>query len=109
MPADFFFVRRFSFFFLFCRSVWEFFSFCRLFQFCCFRVFFFCQTFWSSLSFFVGMLTFGDLDDCRYYMKGVLFPIKLDVLMFLFFVFFLGCLTPNEPELIDNFGCNRWF
>ncbi|UZO03948.1 uncharacterized protein OCT59_024348 [Rhizophagus irregularis] len=39
--------------------------------------FFVGQTFWSSLSFFVGMLTFG-------------------------------CLTPNEPELIDNFGCNRW-
>ncbi|UZO15401.1 uncharacterized protein OCT59_006828 [Rhizophagus irregularis] len=38
--------------------------------------FFVGQTFWSSLSFFVGMLTFG-------------------------------CLTPNEPELIDNFGCNR--
>ncbi|CAB4437310.1 unnamed protein product [Rhizophagus irregularis] len=37
--------------------------------------FFVGQTFWSSLSFFVGMLTFG-------------------------------CLTPNEPELIDNFGCN---
>ncbi|GET50805.1 hypothetical protein GLOIN_2v1672299 [Rhizophagus irregularis DAOM 181602=DAOM 197198] len=28
------------------------------------------QTFWSSLSFFVGMLTFGDLDDCRYYIRG---------------------------------------
>ncbi|UZO18294.1 uncharacterized protein OCT59_009610 [Rhizophagus irregularis] len=40
--------------------------------------FFVGQTFWSSLSFFVGILTFG-------------------------------CLTPNEPELIDNFGCNRWF
>ncbi|CAB4428142.1 unnamed protein product [Rhizophagus irregularis] len=40
--------------------------------------FFVGQTFWSSLSFFVGMLTFG-------------------------------YLTPNEPELIDNFGCNRWF
>ncbi|UZO11376.1 uncharacterized protein OCT59_002945 [Rhizophagus irregularis] len=39
--------------------------------------FFVGQTFWSSLSFFVGILTFG-------------------------------CLTPNEPELIDNFGCNRW-
>ncbi|UZO04955.1 uncharacterized protein OCT59_025316 [Rhizophagus irregularis] len=37
--------------------------------------FFIGQTFWSSLSFFVGMLTFGDLDDCRYYMRGVLFPI----------------------------------
>ncbi|CAB4443735.1 unnamed protein product [Rhizophagus irregularis] len=33
--------------------------------------FFVGQTFWSSLSFFVGMLTFG-------------------------------CLTPNEPELIDS-------
>ncbi|UZO11454.1 uncharacterized protein OCT59_003023 [Rhizophagus irregularis] len=22
---------------------------------------------------------------------------------------FPSCLTPNEPELIDNFGCNRWF
>ncbi|UZO22385.1 uncharacterized protein OCT59_014748 [Rhizophagus irregularis] len=59
-----------------------------LFQFCCFSFvasessFFVGQTFWSSLSFFVGMLTFGDLD---------------------------GYLTPNEPELIDNFGCNRWF
>ncbi|GET64112.1 hypothetical protein GLOIN_2v383112 [Rhizophagus irregularis DAOM 181602=DAOM 197198] len=41
---------------------------------CCFSFvasessFFVGQTFWSSLSFFVGMLTFGDLDDCRYYM-----------------------------------------
>ncbi|UZO08361.1 uncharacterized protein OCT59_028618 [Rhizophagus irregularis] len=34
--------------------------------------FFVGQTFWSSLSFFVGMLTFGDLDDCRYYMGVVL-------------------------------------
>ncbi|CAB4438888.1 unnamed protein product [Rhizophagus irregularis] len=43
------------------------------FTFCCFRVIFFVgQTFWSSLSFFVGMLTFGDLDDCRYYMGVVL-------------------------------------
>ncbi|UZO08330.1 uncharacterized protein OCT59_028588 [Rhizophagus irregularis] len=32
--------------------------------------FFVGQTFWSSLSFFIGMLTFGDLDDCRYYMGG---------------------------------------
>ncbi|GET51477.1 uncharacterized protein OCT59_008639 [Rhizophagus irregularis] len=60
--------------------------------------FFVGQTFWSSLSFFVGMLTFGDLDDCRW---GVLFPIFFSVL--------LGCLTTNEPELIDNLGCNRWF
>ncbi|CAB4441440.1 unnamed protein product [Rhizophagus irregularis] len=64
-------------------SVWE------SFPFCCFSFvasessFFVGQTFWSSLSFFV--------------------------LMFLFFFVFLGCLTPNEPELIDNFGCNRWF
>ncbi|CAB4441023.1 unnamed protein product [Rhizophagus irregularis] len=47
----FFFVRRFSFFFLFCRSVWE------SFPFCCFSFvasessFFVGQTFWSSLSF----------------------------------------------------------
>ncbi|GET58257.1 hypothetical protein GLOIN_2v1868960 [Rhizophagus irregularis DAOM 181602=DAOM 197198] len=77
----------------------QFFSFCRLFQFCCFRVFFFCRsTFWSSLSFFVGMLTFGDLDDCRW---GFCFQS--------FFFVLLGCLTTNEPELIDNLGCNRWF
>ncbi|UZO08838.1 uncharacterized protein OCT59_029083 [Rhizophagus irregularis] len=72
----------------FCRSVWESFPFCRIVQdfflfLGCFSFvasessFFVGQTFWSSLSFFVGMLTFG-------------------------------CLTPNEPELIDNFGCNRW-
>ncbi|POG80556.1 hypothetical protein GLOIN_2v1868960 [Rhizophagus irregularis DAOM 181602=DAOM 197198] len=51
------------------------------------------QTFWSSLSFFVGMLTFGDLDDCRW---GFCFQS--------FFFVLLGCLTPNEPELIDNLG-----
>ncbi|UZO21756.1 uncharacterized protein OCT59_014141 [Rhizophagus irregularis] len=57
--------------------------------------FFVGQTFWSSLSFFVGMLTFGDLDDCRW---GVLFPI--------FFFCSFRLLTTNEP---DNLGCNRWF
>ncbi|UZO18304.1 uncharacterized protein OCT59_009620 [Rhizophagus irregularis] len=65
----------------FCRSVWESFPFCRIVQdfflfLGCFSFvasessFFVGQTFWSSLSFFVGILTFGDLDDCRYYMKG---------------------------------------
>ncbi|UZO12107.1 uncharacterized protein OCT59_003657 [Rhizophagus irregularis] len=74
--SRFFFVRRFSFF-----SVWESFPFCRIVQdfflfLGCFSFvasessFFVGQTFWSSLSFFVGMLTFDDLDDCRYYMKG---------------------------------------
>ncbi|CAB4441046.1 unnamed protein product [Rhizophagus irregularis] len=59
-----------------------------LFQFCCFRVFFFVgQTFWSSLSFFVGMLTFGDLDDCRYYMGG--FNKEGIFIMYLYFVYFL--------------------
>ncbi|UZO15405.1 uncharacterized protein OCT59_006832 [Rhizophagus irregularis] len=57
--------------------------------------FFVGQTFWSSLSFFVGMLTFGDLDDCRW---GFCFQS--------FFFVLLGCLTTNEP---DNLGCNRWF
>ncbi|GET61318.1 uncharacterized protein OCT59_001319 [Rhizophagus irregularis] len=60
--------------------------------------FFVGQTFWSSLSFFLGMLTFGDLDDCRW---GFCFQS--------FFFVLLGCLTTNEPELIDNLGCNRWF
>ncbi|PKY34927.1 hypothetical protein RhiirB3_532989 [Rhizophagus irregularis] len=87
MVQDFFlFLSQFKFSFFFVSWV-QILFFCRLFQFCYFKVFFFCQTFWSFFSFFVGMLTFGDLDDCR----------------------FLGCLIPNEPELIDNFGCNRWF
>ncbi|CAB4441024.1 unnamed protein product [Rhizophagus irregularis] len=58
----FFFVRRFSFFFLFCRSVWESFPFCRIVRdfflfLSCFSFvasessFFVGQTFWSSLSF----------------------------------------------------------
>ncbi|CAB4409673.1 unnamed protein product [Rhizophagus irregularis] len=63
----------------FCRIVQDFFLFLGCFSFVASESSFFVgQTFWSSLSFFVGMLTFG-------------------------------CLTPNEPELIDNFGCNRWF
>ncbi|GET55517.1 hypothetical protein GLOIN_2v383112 [Rhizophagus irregularis DAOM 181602=DAOM 197198] len=49
--------------------------------------FFVGQTFWSSLSFFVGMLTFGDLDDCRYYMGG--FNKEGIFIMYLYFVYFL--------------------
>ncbi|UZO13267.1 uncharacterized protein OCT59_004771 [Rhizophagus irregularis] len=64
--------------FPFCRIVQDFFLFLGCFSFVASESSFFVgQTFWSSLSFFVGMLTFG-------------------------------CLTPNEPEIIDNFGCNRW-
>ncbi|GET59910.1 hypothetical protein GLOIN_2v383112 [Rhizophagus irregularis DAOM 181602=DAOM 197198] len=51
--------------------------------------FFVGQTFWSSLSFFVGMLTFGDLDDCRYYMRGGGFNKEGIFIMYLYFVYFL--------------------
>ncbi|GET53129.1 hypothetical protein GLOIN_2v383112 [Rhizophagus irregularis DAOM 181602=DAOM 197198] len=59
------------FFFFFCKLGSDSFLFVGCFSFVASESSFFVgQTFWSSLSFFVGMLTFGDLDDCRYYMKG---------------------------------------
>ncbi|GET61014.1 hypothetical protein GLOIN_2v383112 [Rhizophagus irregularis DAOM 181602=DAOM 197198] len=49
----------------------------------------------SSPSFFVGMLTFGDLDDCRYYMREIIlvaiggFNKEGIFIMYLYFVYFL--------------------
>ncbi|GET52236.1 hypothetical protein GLOIN_2v383112 [Rhizophagus irregularis DAOM 181602=DAOM 197198] len=87
-------------FFSFFRSVQIFLFFCKLgsdsFLFVgCFSFvasessFFVGQTFWSSLSFFVGMLTFGDLDYCRYYMGFCGFNKEGIFIMYLYFVYFL--------------------
>ncbi|POG57876.1 hypothetical protein GLOIN_2v981704 [Rhizophagus irregularis DAOM 181602=DAOM 197198] len=46
--------------------------------------FFFRSDILEFFFFFVGILTLGDLDDCRYYMRVFWFPVKLNILMFLF-------------------------
>ncbi|GET66340.1 hypothetical protein GLOIN_2v383112 [Rhizophagus irregularis DAOM 181602=DAOM 197198] len=51
--------------------------------------FFVGQHFWSSLSFFVGMLTFGDLDDCRWGVAIDGFNKEGIFIMYLYFVYFL--------------------
>ncbi|GET56686.1 hypothetical protein GLOIN_2v383112 [Rhizophagus irregularis DAOM 181602=DAOM 197198] len=80
---------KFSFFF-FCKLGSDSFLFVGCFSFVASESSFFVgQTFWSSLSFFVGMLTFGDLDDCRYYMKGGSFNKEGIFIMYLYFVYFL--------------------
>jgi hypothetical protein len=51
------------------------------------------------------MLIFGDLDDCRYYMRGVLASNCVEEMVLHFFFCILGCLTPedlDEPELIGK-------
>ncbi|GET58398.1 kinase-like domain-containing protein [Rhizophagus irregularis DAOM 181602=DAOM 197198] len=78
-----------NFFFFFCKLGSDSFLFVGCFSFVASESSFFVgQTFWSSLSFFVGMLTFGDLDDCRYYMKGGGFNKEGIFIMYLYFVYF---------------------
>ncbi|GET60376.1 hypothetical protein GLOIN_2v383112 [Rhizophagus irregularis DAOM 181602=DAOM 197198] len=86
MIQDFFsFFRSVQIFLFFCRLGSDSFLFVGCFSFVASESSFFVgQTFWSSLSFFVGMLTFGDLDDCRYYMRG-----EGIFIMYLYFVYFL--------------------